>query len=263
MNDIVKTLHAPYRSFKLTGRNFDTVADNAHVLSHLHFGGTDGSTVITDEVPANVWTAVADAQIDTAQYKFLSVGSSLLLDGTGDYIWCPDNDKWATWRTIDFWVRFNALPINTGYMFFYSQYATADERIGFNVYNSAGTYQYNFIARTGAVNVISVTKNSPGLVVNTWYHLALVHSGDDWMIFQGGTQCGITVTDTSPLPNIAAQIEIGRYGAASSYLNSWLAEYRISDIARWTTSFTPPNEAYPFKLPILHAPYRNFQITGV
>ena len=44
-------------------------AYNALDTSHLHFGGADGSTTFTDE-NGLVWTAVGDAQIDNAQYKF-------------------------------------------------------------------------------------------------------------------------------------------------------------------------------------------------
>ncbi len=46
------------------------------VSSLLHFEGTNGSTVITDQVAGNVWTAHSDAAISTA---WSAIGSSSLL----------------------------------------------------------------------------------------------------------------------------------------------------------------------------------------
>ena len=82
----------------------------ANVVALLHFDGADGSTTFTD-VKGHTFTAAGNAQIDTAQSLF--GGASLLLDGSGDYIWAADSADWD-FGTADFavelWGRFNALP---------------------------------------------------------------------------------------------------------------------------------------------------------
>ena len=60
----------------------------------MHFNGTNGSTTMTDNSKNNfAVTAVGNAQLSTAQSKF--GGSSLLLDGTGDYLTFASNSQFA------------------------------------------------------------------------------------------------------------------------------------------------------------------------
>ena len=54
----------------------------------MHFNGTNGSTTMTDNSKNNITvTATNGAAISTAQSKF--GGTSLLLDGTDDYLQVP------------------------------------------------------------------------------------------------------------------------------------------------------------------------------
>ncbi|RPJ38983.1 MAG: hypothetical protein EHM35_03325, partial [Planctomycetaceae bacterium] len=76
----------------------------------LPFFGADASTTITDVNGGghtHAWTAAGNAQIDTAQSVF--GGSSLLLDGTGDWVTTADHAEDFTlgssdW-TVEAWVR--------------------------------------------------------------------------------------------------------------------------------------------------------------
>ena len=82
----------------------------------LHCDGTDGSTSFIDSSSSgHTVTAVGNAQIDTAQYKF--GGASALFDGSGDYLTVPDSSDFnfgANPVTIDFWVKFNAITAEDG-----------------------------------------------------------------------------------------------------------------------------------------------------
>ena len=60
---------------------------------------------------AKIVTANGNARITTGQSEF--GGASGLFDGSGDYLSTPDSADWYFGTgdfTIDFWVRFNALP---------------------------------------------------------------------------------------------------------------------------------------------------------
>ncbi len=75
----------------------------------MHFDGSDASTTSGDSSTAAHGNATfaGNAQLDTAQSKF--GGSSLLLDGTGDYLTYADHADWTFGTsdfTIDGFVRF-------------------------------------------------------------------------------------------------------------------------------------------------------------
>jgi hypothetical protein len=74
----------------------------------LNFNGTDASTTMLDDF-GNTWTAGGNAQLDTAQFKFGA--SSLLLDGTGDYVRTTNIVSLGdgSWE-MSVWFRFAALP---------------------------------------------------------------------------------------------------------------------------------------------------------
>ena len=77
----------------------------SNVVALLHFDGADCSTTFTD-VKGHAFTAVGNAQIDTAYSKFGS--AALLLDGSGDRVSGAASTDWGIstgdW-TIEMWVN--------------------------------------------------------------------------------------------------------------------------------------------------------------
>jgi hypothetical protein len=221
---------------------------DSNTMLLLHMDGTDGSqTFVDSSLKAHSVTAKGNAQIDTAQSKFGS--ASGLFDGTGDYLSTPDSADWTFGTgdfTIDFWVRFNALPAAGAHAPFWEQFVNDNNQLVFGLYNDSGTYKWRLIAVTGGAYVLAFAIVAT-VAVNTWYHVALVRSGTSFYVFQGGTQVGTTVTDSDAWPDIAAQAQIGAYRVPISgeYLNGWLDEFRVSKgVARWTSNFTPPAAPY-------------------
>ncbi|MGA2237698.1 MAG: LamG domain-containing protein [Candidatus Bathyarchaeia archaeon] len=195
---------------------------------------------------AKIVTANGNARITTAQSEF--GGASGLFNGNGAYLSTPDSADWYFGTgsfTIDFWIRFNALPTAGQYVLPWGQWsASPDQNTYFGVHNVAGTYYWIYQVWDVTSQTIKVDEASPGLSTNTWYHVALVRNGNSWYIFQNGAQCGTTVTNAKTVPDIAGGITIGEYGGAY-FLNGWLDEFRISKgIGRWTNNFTPPTSAY-------------------
>lgn len=212
----------------------------------LHCDGSDGSTTFVDSsFSGKSITAVGNAQIDTAQYKF--GGASGLFDGDGDYLSVPDSDDWYFGTgafTVDFWVRFNSLPSSGAAQFLYNQRQSTNDAIEINLTNNSGTYQWIFKVTSGGGAIITLTCNTT-ISASTWYHIALTRNGNDFKFFQNGAQIGSTLTDTDAVPNLSASIDIGRWSGNGYYFNGWLDEFRISKgIARWTSDFTPPTRPY-------------------
>ncbi len=231
------------------------VDDNVKLL--LHGNGTDASTTITaSETTAHAITALADAQIDTSQYKFAS--GSIQFDGTGDAIYAADSDDWNFGTgafTVDFWVRFNALPAAGQAMVLFSQRSDADNGVSFHVKYSSGAPEFGlYMITSGTSTAIDFTTPlQPALALNTWYHIALVRTElgalDSWDVYLNGANQGTTLS-AATYPDVTASFVIGTTGALTDaptpiQINGRIDEFRISKgIARWTSDFTPPINPY-------------------
>jgi hypothetical protein len=212
-----------------------TVVDE-YVKLLLHCDGSDAGTTFTDGL-GHTFSRGGDAQTSTASKKFGT--ASLLLDGTGDYIYTADSDDFYFGSedfTIDFWAYFSSFPDEAGIMC-QGDHAT---NWAITVYSSYVKLKINgsdIISRTGL-----------SLATNAWMHFAFVRNGNNWYLFIDGTMVGDVTSSSSSMPNIASNLEIGRYKYSSVlwlYANARLDEIRISKgIARWTNTFTPPTSPY-------------------
>ena len=207
----------------------------------LHCDGADASTTFTDSATAKAVTAEGNAQIDTTQKVFGT--ASGLFDGTGDYLTVPDHADWDFGSgdfTIDFRARWASLPGNNTAMSMFGRYLSPANRMYGYAYNSSGTYQLALVV--GDV-LIEVVKNT-SLSTNTWYHIALVRNGSNFLWFQDGVQVGTTSVDADAIPDFDTTFDIGK-SVAHPLHNGWIDEFRVSKgIARWTANFTPPVSAY-------------------
>lgn len=219
--------------------------DDIYTISLLHFNGPE-SYNFADE-SGKTWISNGDAFIDNAQYKFGSFSGRF--DGVGDYINSADTNDWQLdggsnsneW-TIDFWTRWNADP-GTGIQGFASQRADGNNHWFLTLNNN----ELRFVVRSGGSIIIDIA-NAWNPAAGVWYHVAVVKQGiTGYKFFINGSQIGSTQTDTSTIPNFAADINIGRYvdstGTERAF-NGWIDELRISKIARWTSNFTPASSEY-------------------
>jgi hypothetical protein len=218
---------------------------DSYTKSLLHFNGAQDSTSVVDET-GRVWGVYGNSRIDNVQSKF--GGGSLYFDGSGDYIDTVDHVDFTLGSddfTIDFWMRFSALPsfsrimgqaLNgvtpTSISFYFQQ---QDQKIHAGITSGSTGY-----------NVAGVTTVS----IDTWYHVAMVRSSNTLKLYLNGTMeasvdvTGVVVNDSNN------KFAIGRLGeineTASGYdFSGRIDEFRISKgIARWTSNFTPPTAEY-------------------
>ena len=170
-------------------------------------------------------TAVGNAQVDTAQSKF--GGSSLLLSGT-DRIQTSTSEAFTGNFTMELWVRFSSLAgeyqviINNG---------TTETNPRVNI-----LMNYSTIWVSIATEPLLIT-GSQTLSTNTWYHLALVRSGSTVTLYKDGTSIG-TATNSNTL-GLTNGYTIGPNSSQTSSWAGSVDEVRISNTARYTTTFTP------------------------
>jgi len=212
----------------------------------LHCNGADASTSFPDaSAKGHTVTAVADAQVDTAQKVFGS--ASAKFDGTGDYLSVADSVDWymGTGKfTIDFRLRFSSV-LSSIYLF--AQTETPGQDTAFCVWNTGGTDNLRFgIKDNSPTNSVDLRGDFVA-AINTWYHIAVIRGWggvtNNWAITLNGTAV-VTEMEADDWPNFAAALTIGGR-ADDACLGGWIEEFRVSKgIARWTANFTPPTIPY-------------------
>ncbi|TIU00978.1 MAG: LamG domain-containing protein [Mesorhizobium sp.] len=220
----------------------------ANVVLLMGFNGADGSTTIIDESPiGRTVTVNGNAQIDTGVTPPFG-SSSLLLDGTGDYLSCADSEDF-NFGTGDFTIELFARPAATANSNYLIVHAGASGNISYTwrlnasddsdiVWSSNGT---------GTFSLISTAGDTP---VNTWRHLCFERSGSKLRLYVDGTmKASSTTIGSGALFNSSAILTIGmRSTSTTTGFNGNLKELRVTkSVARYNTdtSFTVPTAAFP------------------
>jgi len=197
---------------------------------------TDGSTTFTDssQVGRTV-TVVGDTQHSTSIKKFGA--SSILFDGTGDYLTIADSTDWDFGTgdfTVDFWGYNLGGSDSNVLMFGDSSYKLT---VGYIHTSTLVTYISSNGSSWDLANAVSM-----GTFPSTnWVHYALVRSGTSFKTYRAGTE--ISSFTSSATVVTGSGITIGRRNTDD--LSGNIEELRISKVARWDADFTPPTAPYP------------------
>ena len=216
------------------------------VVLLMGFNGADGSTGapgLTDESIAvnGTGTFHNQAQIDTAQFKFGT--SSLLLDGTTDWVSFPsDNDFVLSTLpfTIECWIRpttivgthFICVCWETSGLLAWSFYQL-NEQIWLNV-STIGTDNISFLG-------------GGTLTANAWHAVCVDFDGITYRIYINGAM----VASSTVLKNISASIKVLGIGGSSNSgafsFAGWIDELRLTKAARYAsnTGYTVRTTAFP------------------
>jgi len=178
---------------------------------------------------------------------------SVYFDGTGDYLTAPNSPDWdfgSSDFTIDFRLNFTTKPAGD-----YPQLVTKWD--GGSANKKAWSIYYN--VNTNALVFEHSTNGSTGVVLqvgwvaalSNWYHIAVVRDSSDLVFYINGTRQGdVQTIGINSIYNSDTDVHIGTAfvngsSSATSEFNGYIDELRISKgIARWTSNFTPPTEAY-------------------
>ena len=169
--------------------------------------------------------------------------SSILFDGTGDYLTIPDSTDWDFDGdfTIEMWFRADTIAQN-GMLWSHKAYGAATDGTGqcqMYLYDDGNTVNWD-VSSSGVYETTSFSNS--GLSADTWYHIAFVRSFGNWYkIFLNGVLQTTNTTDTSF--NISGEettLSIGKYNNYDGYYyDGYLDEIRVSKgVARYTANFT-------------------------
>ena len=187
---------------------------------------------ITDATAKNVLETVGNAQISTTRSKF--GGSSMYFDGTGDYLKIPSTAITGI-GTGDFTIEFWIYRVGSGTQIIFDQRSAATQ-VALCIFNDSSNNLQLYI---NGANRIS----AGALSANTWVHVAVCRSGTSTKMFVNGTQGGSTYTDSNNYLN--NPIFIGIQFDATSGVNGYIDDFRLSNYARYTANFTAPTAAFP------------------
>ena len=137
-----------------------------------NFDGLDAATSYTSEdAGARTATFNGNAQLDTAQRKFGV--SSLLCDGTGDYVTFPDSPDYeigADDFSVEAWVRWSADPTTSAETIVGKWTTTGDQREWILDYHS-DTIRFGWTTDGTAGTFASVASTTFSPTIDTWYHI--------------------------------------------------------------------------------------------
>jgi hypothetical protein len=233
--------------------------DDAYTVSLLQFNGPNGSTVFTDE-SGKIWSLSASPpSIVTAQYKFGESGAF-----ASGYIYTPNHADFSVGSgdfTMDIWVRHASV--------------SAGQHI---IYYHPGALIYSYILLMRSADSLILYSSSTGgswniasgtvigtIAANTWYHVALARSGDNWNYFLDGDKVGTIDVTGVTLMDGTGNVYLGSDPGVSQPWDGWMDEFRFSKgIARWTDDFTPPTDQYWIAPACyLHARHDRMNMRGV
>jgi len=166
--------------------------------------------------------------------------TSYAFDGTGDYLSIPDHADWDIHTggdfTIEFFIR---LPDPTIEIYPLTQHvATTDEwRVQMS---TNGTMRY--AVRDSGSTEVSLASTAGLIEANTWHHIAVVRSTNDYYIYIDGVdQTASGSPDSSNGAALAGSVYIGQRGNGSGYITGYMDEIRISNSVRYPsgTTFVP------------------------
>jgi hypothetical protein len=129
--------------------------------------------------------------------------------------------------------------------------------------NTAGVYSIRFINRSANVETINISQDVT-IATGTWYHIAVVRASNNFKFFLNGVQQGSDILNAVSLytHSISSPHQIYLQNSGTGILNGnvtgFYEMYRISNIARYSGTFTPPASPFTTAVKNMVIPSINF-----
>ena len=222
-------------------------ADFDKVSLLLHGDGANGSTTFTDSsAVSKTVTALGGASVSTAQSKWggasissgNTVGARVQINSHADFNMVDGDFTVECWayvvaRNASNLESFVARRITTGY---YGFWLFIDQATGCPEFSMCNT----------SLSIFKATSTTT-FPLGQWVHLAAVRNGSQITLFVNGVQAASTAVSGTNYGSTEPVMLFGTSdGDARFKLNGYVDDLRITKgLARYTTNFTPPTEAFP------------------
>lgn len=217
----------------------------ANVVLLLHGDGSNGSTTFVDNSQNSFSPTVGgNAQITTSVKKYGT--GSITFDGNGDYLSYSSNSLFDL--TSDFTIECFINPASTaGIKNLCARQGTVGGD-GLYQFRINGTALEFVLGANGNSSVFTLATASAQFSTGSWVHVAVTRSSSTIRLFVNGTLLTVGTSSYSAT-SITRPLTIGILndtGGFSTPYNGRIDEFRFtSGVARYTSSFTVPTEAFP------------------
>ena len=214
---------------------------DANTILLIRSDTTNNSVVFTDLASSpHTMTTVGDVKHSTAVTKSsLGTSSSVFFDGASDWLRTPGGSS----SGFDFG--------NQPFTFEAWIYSTQTQMLhaGIMGQNNTANTSNNILQHTNSTNRLR-WQTSSGVDIadtgdysnNTWHHVAAVRDGNTADIYLDGvSQVSGTFTGPPDVSGSGIEFKIGNRnydGNTDFVFTGYMAEIRVSDVARWTSDFT-------------------------
>jgi hypothetical protein len=191
---------------------------------------------ILDNSMMNDLETVGNAAVSTSVKKYGA--ASMVFDGTGDYLVSTSTNNPIDFGTGDFTIEFWLYLNSTGTQVIFDGRNSSASDVAPMIYYLSGLKYYT----TGNDRITGGT-----LSTGQWYYITLVKASGSTKLYINGTQTGSTYTDGNTYVQQVNRPVVGAEGVTlgNSALNGYIDDLRITKYARYTTTFTVPDQAFP------------------
>ena len=196
------------------------------------------STTYTDGSSNNLPITLQSTPRSNARTPFTGTGASVYFNGSSGFKntyvsnLVPSGD--FTWEC---WVYMTSLAASQAFI------AITPDNNNRVVLQWDSTNGVRFSATYATVQQVNIQQGATtGWSTNTWYHVALVRSGNDYVIYRNGTSVA-TGTNSYSLGSLTEGISVAYSSGATAklYLTGFMSNVRaVNGTAVYTTSFTSP-----------------------
>lgn len=230
------------RNLALADPDFDSVVLLAP------FSGEDGDTTSTDlsnDGNTLTFNGTADLDGDIRKFGFTSFSCTGAVTFSAQALVDAGMVSSTAW-TVEFWYRPDGTASVNDRIF-----QTADGDVNTGIYiahdqTTAGEICFGLEASTSQQGGWDYLSAGTAITSNAWHHIALVRDGNDFDLYLDGT----SVLSTTFANNLSISggntCVIGAQTSGSTRANGGHIEnFRITTVARYTATFTPPERAFP------------------
>lgn len=228
----------------------------SHVVSLLHFNGTNGSTTITDQISGVTWACGGSAALATAQKLFGTASLDLSPSTWPNYIVITSGGSVgkldAREFTLEISIYVPTLPSAGHYPIIASRDSETGGARGWQLLlngDSSGRLEFRFFDSGGTrYDAVSATAVS----TSTWQRVRVCRASDTLYLFLEGTLVGTQALpmgavggDPSNDMNIG-QDSTGVVAPDLLQFHGYLDEWRLTmDVARSTSNYTVDAQPFP------------------
>ena len=213
---------------------------------YLPFSNDALATSFTDSATGNAIGRTGDGVMTKTGQKKFGTASGFWDASADSYLTAGNSSIGATgtgdW-TIEAWVYNDVSQADTNRSFFTQCAASNNDGLQIEWQASGNLTVWDYSLNNDWTDLCGT--GGVATPIDTWFHLAVVRYGNTFKMYIDGTVAATTRTQSGDMaPTAGPQIGWHRNTSTRYLKDSYIDEFRISNVARYTANFTPAASAF-------------------